>query len=131
MKLLENLKLLVVDDDADALDLLRFVLELKGAEVISAASVSEAWQELQNNRFDLLISDLGMAGTDGFDLIRRLRTSENKEIASLPAIALTGYATAEDGAQVLLAGFQIHLPKPLDIEVLPTAVLSLISNRQS
>ncbi len=123
---LKNIKLLVVDDDPDALELTRFVLAEKGTEVICAGSAEEALRRLESNKFDLLISDLGMAGTDGYDLIRKIRANENPEIAALPAIALTGYVSAEDRGKVLAAGFQTHLPKPLDFDKLFAVVMDLI-----
>ncbi len=129
-KPLENIKILVVDDYADVLDLTRFVLTKKGAEVTCALSAEEAIRELEAKKFDLLISDLGMAGTDGYDLIQHVRGSENREVYALPAIAVTGYVSADDRQRVFEAGFQKHLPKPLDIDNLPAIVLELVGERK-
>ena len=126
--LLKNIKLLIVDDDADSRDLLQFVLEEQGAQVTCLGSACKALQELEKTKFDLLISDLGMAEMDGYDLIRHVRKNEKQEIATIPAIALTGYVSAEDRERVLQAGFQTHLSKPLEFNKLFTA-LNLIKNK--
>ena len=127
-KPLAEVNILLVDDDPDALDLLRFVLEQNGAVITCVNSAREGLKKLRNNKFDLLISDLGMAEMDGYDLIREVRASADKCIAELPAIALTGYVSSEDRERVLLAGFQTHLPKPLDIQDLSVVIINLIKN---
>ena len=124
--LLAGARILVVDDDHDALDLMSFILEQEGADVICANSASAALQQLNGEKFGLLISDLGMAGMDGFDLIRQVRANENGDATRLPAIALTGYVSADDRERVLLAGFQTHLPKPLDIDNLLLVAVNLL-----
>ncbi len=117
-KTLFGKRILVVDDEQDALELMRFVLAENGAEMTCVNSAKKALQELEVNEFDLLISDLGMPEMDGYDLIREVRQSNKDYQKNLPAIALTGYVSADDRERVLLAGFQIHLPKPIDIEYL-------------
>ena len=120
-------RILVVDDDPDALDLMRFVLEQNGADITCVSSATGALQKLQDNEFDLLISDLGMAEMDGLDLIRHIRKNENKS-HQLPAIALTGFVSVNDRERVLQAGFQAHLTKPMDIGNLSAVVMSLIKS---
>ncbi len=122
-----NKKILVVDDESDSLELIRYILIENGAEVSCVNSAKEVLQALHNDKFDLLISDLGMPEMDGYDLIREIRQTQKEYYTKIPAIALTGYVSADDRARVLQAGFQTHLPKPLDIENLLVTVLNLIS----
>lgn len=124
-KPLVGLRILVVDDDADALDLMGFVLKQKGANVVCAASANEALKRSQNDCFDLLISDLGMPENDGYYLIRQVRKNETGGNRKLPAIALTGYVSADDRERVFAAGFQAHLPKPINIENLSALILTV------
>lgn len=126
---LAGMRILVVDDDADSLDLLCFALKREGAQVLCRNSAEKAWEELRNNTFDLLISDLGMAGMDGYDLIKKVRERANESLSAIPAVALTGYVSAEDRERVLQAGFQAHLSKPVDIENLPNVILDVIRNK--
>jgi PAS domain S-box-containing protein len=126
-KLLAGAQILIVDDDPDSLDLLCFALKQQGADVICCDSGHKALEQFQSRKFDLLISDLGMAEIDGYDLVRQLREQENYAGNKLiPAIALTGYVSTEDRKRVLLAGFQIHLAKPANLEELLAAALKLI-----
>jgi CheY-like chemotaxis protein len=126
-KPLVGIRILLVDDEQDALDLMRFVLTGKGASLTCASSAQEAVVILANQEFDLLISDLGMPGLNGYDLIAQVR--EILPVDKLPAIALTGYVSSDDREKVLRAGFQAHLPKPVKIETLPLVVLSVTRNR--
>jgi PAS domain S-box-containing protein len=121
---LEGLRVLVVDDDADALRLASTVLESCGAEVITANNAAEALQALQSSRPDVLISDLGMPGEDGYSLIRKVRALTAEQGGQTPAAALTAYARAEDRLQVLRSGFQIHLPKPIE----PVELVAVVAN---
>lgn len=115
---LSGCRILVADDVEEVLELMRFLLEQNGAETVCVNSASKALEKLKNKKFDLLISDLGMPEMDGYDLIRALRSDESSPNRSIPAIALTGYVSAEDREKVLLAGFQTHLSKPVEIEEL-------------
>lgn len=124
-KTLLGKRILAVDDEQDALELMRFVLSENGAEVVCANSAKKALQELENNEFDLLISDLGMPEMDGYDLIGEIRRSKKDHHQTLPAIALTGYVSADDRERVLSAGFQIHLSKPIDIDHLSATAQKL------
>lgn len=129
LKSLDGARILTVDDDRDVLDLIGFVLREEGARVTCCTSVREALENLQNgDEYDLLISDLGMAEMDGFDLIRTLREKEKGGTRSLPAVALTGFVSAQDRRRVFDAGFQTHLSKPVDLNKLLTVAVGLIKN---
>jgi len=128
LKSLEGARVLAVDDDTDVLDLVNFVLSEEGATVTSCHSANEALELFRNGAaFDLLISDLGMAEVDGFDLIRAVREKSDENI--LPAIALTGFVSAQDRKRVLEAGFQKHLSKPVDLEKLLSVAVYLVKKR--
>jgi PAS domain S-box-containing protein len=124
---LDGLRLLAVDDEADARRLLEKVLGEAGAIVTTASSVAEATEVLAKLRPDVLISDLGMPEQDGFDLIRRVRGSGHHP-RDLPAVALTAFAHKDDARRALLAGFQVHVPKPVDPHDL-TAVIASLAGR--
>ncbi len=109
---LDGRRVLVVDDQRDTCDALQAILEAAGAEVRACVSVAEALTELAVWRPDVLVSDLGMPGEDGYALIRSLRTRAADQ--AIPAVALTGYARVEDRAHALAAGFQRHVAKPVD-----------------
>ena len=122
---LTGLKVLVVDDEADARGLVRRLLEDCGATVIVAASASEGYWMLQSERPDILVSDIGMPGEDGYSLIRRVRALETEKGGNTPAVALTAYARAEDRMKAVVAGFQHHVVKPVEPAELITMVASL------
>jgi CheY-like chemotaxis protein len=121
--LLVGVKALVVDDDGDARDVVAALLTRAGAEVVTAASAAEASALLETLRPDALVSDLGMPDEDGFSLARRLRA--NPATRDVPAIALSAFARPEDRRNALIAGFQMHLAKPVDPAELVLAVASL------
>ncbi len=125
---LDGLRVLVVDDDPDARELVRVILTHGGASVTTAGSVSEAMAVFEGNggwRPDLLISDIEMPEADGYTLIRRLRAMEPQRGGAIPAIALTAYARIEDRLRALNAGFQLHVAKPVEPEELLTSVAGL------
>jgi signal transduction histidine kinase/ActR/RegA family two-component response regulator len=122
---LGGLKGLIVDDEADTREFVRTVLENCGSEVTTASSVSEALGVLENHRQDFLISDLGMPREDGYALIRKVRELPAEKGGTTPAAALTAYARADDRNRALRAGFQVHIPKPIDPETLVSVVASL------
>jgi PAS domain S-box-containing protein len=130
--LLNGLNVLVVDDERDARELLAELLGAHGVTVQLAASAVEALAMLKNRRPDVLISDIGMPETDGYELLRELRRNELKTQlkAQLPALALTAYATPEDRMRALQSGFQMHLAKPVDPEELATVLESLTGRLQ-
>jgi len=123
--LLDGLRVLVVDDEADARDALAGLLERYGAEVRSAASVVEAMAALQVALPDVLVSDIGMPGADGYELIRRIRLLPADAGGRLCSLAVSAYATDEHRKRVLSSGFQGHLEKPVAAAELVTAVARL------
>ncbi|MBD3881398.1 response regulator [Phormidium tenue FACHB-886] len=128
---LAGLRVLLVDDDADNRELIRFILEQCQAEVREAASAREAFDLLPSFQPQLLISDIGMPEENGYSLMRRIRAREaqqsrTEQISPVPAIALTAFAKIEDQQQALAAGFQRYLAKPIDPDVLMATVANLI-----
>jgi CheY-like chemotaxis protein len=111
---LAGIHVLAVDDQEDALAMLRDALEAAGADVTTAVGAEEAIRLIESAPPDVLVSDLGMPGMDGFELIRRVRQSTNVRARRLPAAAITAYARPEDRALALESGFQVHMPKPVD-----------------
>jgi len=122
---LEGLKVLVVDDEADTRELIGEVLRECGSEVIISRSAAEALVALEEQKPDILISDLAMPDEDGYTLISKIRALPSERGGQIPAAALTAYARAEDRMRVLRSGFQFHLPKPVDSAELVTVVASL------
>jgi signal transduction histidine kinase len=122
---LDALRILVVDDSTDGRALTSLVLTQAGASVKAVASVREALQMLEGEPPDVLVSDIGLPDEDGFGLIRHIRQREAEHGGFLPAVALTGYARAEDRARSLAAGFQAHLPKPVDPAELTAAIATI------
>jgi CheY-like chemotaxis protein len=121
---LDRLSILIVEDEPDARELVGRILEAHGARVTLAASAEEALRILDVSSPDVLVSDIGMPGMDGYQLMRRIRSTEPKG-KRLPALALTAFARAEDRKRVMLAGFQSHLAKPFEVNELVLLVSSL------
>ena len=126
---LTGIRVLVADDDADAQLLIEKVLETQGAIVKAVSSAREALDVLGRERVDVLLSDIEMPGTDGYQLIRDLRLRPSQQGGSVPAAALTAYARTEDRLRALRAGFQLHLAKPVQPSELVTVVASLAARR--
>jgi PAS domain S-box-containing protein len=122
---LAGLRVLVVDDDDDARALVAELLKTTGAVVETATSAAEALDRVIATRPDVLVSDIGMPGEDGYSLIRRIRALPGCSASELPATALTAFARREDCDRALGAGFQAHLTKPLDPEALFGVIASL------
>jgi len=122
---LAGLKVLVVDDQPDARDLIKRVLEDSGAEVFSAATAAEALALLKVWRPDVLVSDIGMPEADGYELLRRIRALGVERGGKIPAIALTAFARSEDRTRALRAGFVVHVSKPVDPSELVATVASV------
>jgi signal transduction histidine kinase len=122
---LKGLRVLVVDDEPDTRRLLRTVLEQCGSEVTTAGSAAEAIDAFIQSKPDVLISDIGMPEEDGYELIGKLRAAESGHNGRIPAIALTAYARVEDRIRALNAGFQVHVPKPIEPVELLAVVASL------
>jgi PAS domain S-box-containing protein len=122
---LRDVHVLAVDDEEDALSLVRAVLEAAGAQVTTAHSTDAALSALEREVPDVLVADLGMPHLDGFHLIERVRRHRVRRVREVPAAALTAYARSEDRMKALRAGFQIHLAKPIDPAELATTVAAL------
>jgi PAS domain S-box-containing protein len=122
---LDGVRVLVVDDDPDSNEVVRLLLAGQGAEVEVAASAAQALDILGRWRPDVLVSDIGMPGEDGYGLIRNVRAHDGDKPKRLPAVALTAYATIDDRVRLLSAGFQAHVTKPLDPAELVAVVASL------
>lgn len=123
--LLRGVSVLLVEDDADARETLALLLEQCGAQVTSAGSAGEALKALARALPDVLVSDIRMAGEDGYDLIRKVRGLPPERGARVPALALTAYAGAEHARKALAAGFEAHLAKPVAAAELLTRVARL------
>ena len=121
---LEGLHILVVDDEEDGRTLVKTVLENCGAKVTTADSAASGFKAIQELRPDILLTDLGMPGEDGYFLIKNVRALPADQGGSIPAAALTAYARVEDRMRVLRAGFQIHLPKPVE----PAELIAVVAN---
>jgi PAS domain S-box-containing protein len=126
---LDGVRVMVVDDDEDALRLVRDILEAAGADVLTAASAEAALNRLETERPQVLISDLGMPDMDGFQFIRQIRQLTDMGLRRIPAAALTAYARSGDRAKSLRAGYEMHLSKPIEPAELVAAVGAL-SRRQ-
>ena len=123
---LTGIRVMVVDDDADARELVAATLGHYGADVTTGASAADAMALLPESRPDVLLSDIAMAGEDGYAFIRRVRELPEELGGSVPAIALTAYAAAADRARALSAGYQLHIPKPFDPVQLAHTVQRLV-----
>ncbi|HWS90727.1 MAG TPA: PAS domain S-box protein [Pyrinomonadaceae bacterium] len=128
--ILKGVSVLVVDDEPDALGLLKTMLELKGARVTAAGSAEAAWRELEGEWPDLLLCDIGMPGEDGYQFIRRVRALETERGRPLPSVALTAYAGEADRALALEAGFQLHVSKPVEPAALVNVIADLAGRKQ-
>ncbi len=123
--LLQGLRVLVVDDEPDSLEFFRIVLEQDGAQVITVSSVIDALKTIKASPPDVLVSDIGLPGEDGYSLMRAIRDWEAERGRCLPALALSAYAREEDRQRALDAGFQIHLSKPVEPNDLVAVVVKL------
>ena len=122
---LAGLRILVVDDESDTREYLVTVLELYGAQVTSVASARQAMYVIEQFLPDVLVSDIAMPGDNGYSLIRQVRALEPHQAAMIPAVAVTAYAREEDFQQAIAAGFQMHIPKPVEPAKLVAVVASL------
>jgi CheY-like chemotaxis protein len=128
---LDGLHVLVVDDERDARDLLTTVLEQSGAEVTIAATVADALEKLQALKPDLLVSDIEMPNEDGYSLIRKVRALEDAQARRIPAIALTAHARSSDRMRALSAGYQMHIPKPVEPAELVIVIANILNRGQN
>ena len=126
---LAGIRVLLVDDELDTRELLAFILEEYGANVIAASSAEEFLELFACFKPDILVSDIGMPGMDGYALLRRVRSLPPQQGGRIPALALTAYARFEDRQQAVLAGFQGHISKPVDPSRLVTLLSELLGRR--
>jgi len=127
---LDGLRILIVDDEPDTRDLLRQGLEYCGANVRLAGSAAEAVDAIVAEIPDILISDIGMPGIDGYDLIRQIRELPADAGGKVPAVALTAYTRVEDRLQALRAGYDMHVPKPVELAELVAVAASVVRRQQ-
>lgn len=123
---LAGIKVLVVDDEPDARELIKRVLGDCGAEVQMAGNAVDALRMVETERPHVLVSDIGMPDVDGYELLRRVRALGQSRGGSLPAIALTAFARSEDRTRALRAGFQVHVSKPVEPPELIATVASTV-----
>jgi CheY-like chemotaxis protein len=128
---LAGLRVLVLEDEPDARELVERVLQERGASTLAFASALEALDACAAQAPDVIVSDIGLPGVDGYEFIRRLRTSEGQRRRTTPAAALTAFARSEDRRRALLAGFQTHLAKPVDPLELVVVVAALAGRTTS
>jgi len=119
-----GVRVLIVDDEADTRELLKFILEGCGACVRTANSAAAALEAMTEETFDVLITDIGMPDEDGYSLITKVRALDKERGGRIPAAALTAYAREEDRIRVLRSGFQIHVPKPIS----PGELVAIVAN---
>jgi CheY-like chemotaxis protein len=122
---LGGIRIMVVDDHEDARELVRLVLEHQGATVVPLASAAEALEALPSAPPDVLMADIEMPGEDGYSLIRRVRELAPEQGGTVPAVALTAYASSQDRVNALLAGYSAHLSKPVPAAELVAVVARL------
>lgn len=123
---LDGLRILVVDDESDTRELLRQGLEYCGAKVSVAASAAEALRAVSGSYPDILISDIGMPQIDGYELIRQIRQRPKEHGGKVPAIALTAYTRTEDRLQAMRAGYDMHVPKPVELAELVAVAATVV-----
>jgi signal transduction histidine kinase/ActR/RegA family two-component response regulator len=128
---LQGVKVLAVDDEADARHLLTVVLEECGAEVGTCSSATEALVMIEEYEPDVLVSDIGMPEEDGYSLIKKVRERESETGKRIPAVALTAFARMEDRLQALSSGYNMHVPKPVEPAELVMVIASLVKNKKS
>jgi PAS domain S-box-containing protein len=130
LRTLAGIRVMAVDDEEDALGLLRAVLEAAGAEVLTMSSASEALQRIAHAKPDVMVVDLGMPQMDGIQFIARIRASTDAATRDIPAAALTAFARSEDRTKALENGFEMHLAKPVDPGELVASIATLVRRGQ-
>lgn len=127
---LSSVKVLVVEDDLGTREFVAFVLEQYQADVTAVKSAVEALEALAQSKPDILVLDIGMPDMDGYTLIRQIRARSPEQGGQIPAIALTAYAGEHDQQQALAAGFQMHIPKPIEPDELVIAVVNQLTHKK-
>ena len=130
-KMLKGVHVLLVEDDEDSREMLTVMFDQYAMKTTAVDSASAAFEAVQTVKPDILVSDVGLPGEDGYTLIRKIRQLAPERNGSIPAIALTGYASLQDRAQAIEAGYQEHLPKPVDLEILIEQIKNLLNNKTS
>ena len=128
-RILDGLRILVVDDEADSREVVDAILTRSGGEVRCCESSQKALEVFREWKPDLLVSDIGMPVEDGYELIKKLRKLRIKGAKHVPAVALTAYATKEDKARALAAGFQVHVPKPIEPGALIQSIATIMGRK--
>ena len=123
--------MLVVDDHEDARALLKIALTNAGADVRACAQSTDALATINTWKADCLLSDIGMPGEDGYALIKKVRALRKKNGGRIPAIALTGFAGIDDKSKAIAAGYQTHIPKPVDLGSLTSEIVRLVQKNRS
>jgi CheY-like chemotaxis protein len=121
---LHGVRVLVVEDDLDTLEMLKVILQDRGAEVMTASSARDALEALEHSLPDALVSDLAMPEQDGYELIKHIRERTPDRGGNIPAVALTANVRVEDRVRALTAGFQMYMPKP----VVPNELVAVMAN---
>lgn len=122
---LDDVRVLIVDNDSDAREILDLMLSQCGAKVTTATTAREALEVLQQAKPDVLVSDIGMPGEDGYWLIKKVRALDQESEKGIPAVALTGYAGPEERLRLLSAGYQVHVAKPVELNELAIVIANL------
>jgi CheY-like chemotaxis protein len=122
---LSGLKILIVDDEADAREFTTRILTLYHAEVVAAGTAAEGLEQVQVHRSDVIVSDISMPQTDGYQFIRNVRNLSAHNGGDTPAVALTAFNRAEDRTKAINAGFQRHLSKPVELQTLIDTLASV------
>jgi PAS domain S-box-containing protein len=123
---LSGIRVLVVDDEEDARELIRHILEDHDAEVLTAGSATEAITIMEHQKPDVLVSDIGMPDVDGYDFLKQVRSMRPDNPGKIPAIALTAFARSEDRTRALMSGYQVHVAKPVEPAELVATVASVV-----
>src|SRR5262249_42726483 len=124
-KRLDGVRVLVLDDDADTRELLSVALTTSGAEVTTCQSSTDALAEIKRQKPDCIVSDVGMPGEDGYSFMKKLRALKKNDGGEIPAIALTGFAGADHKTLADAAGYQAHIPKPVELAELTSEIARL------
>ncbi|KAF3887897.1 MULTISPECIES: ATP-binding response regulator [Nostocales] len=127
---LSNIKVLVVEDDAGTREFITFALEQYGANVNAVGSATEALEVLAQSKPNILIIDIGMSKVDGYTLLRQIRSMSQEQGGQIPAIALTAYVGENNRQQALAAGFQMHVPKPVEPAEIAVVIDQLLGKKQ-
>ena len=122
---LSGLKVLILDDEPDALEFTKLILTLYHADVVAASTAAEGLEQVQIHRPDVIVSDISMPETDGYQFIRNVRNLPAHNGGHTPAVALTALNRAEDRTKAISAGFQRHLSKPVELKSLIDTIASL------